>query len=234
MRKLKYEIGQSPINIYTDRPNDYIGQLTDINVRLFLIGKYMGEISDEFTRVELVTPDIRPDFVLSQTKLENFDILRSFAKDYDVKHIHYETNTVPQNHLKGLRADVNVFASEFLAKDWGCDDGSVIQIGYTPTSQQSVAQEPYYIGVNIPVKQMSMGICPVVYDTPYVRKYIQPAQNGFIYRNQSEIAQIVNKLNLMDKQDVQIIGQNAKITAEKFFTKGQFNTSWKILLEDLI
>ena len=123
MHNIKYEIGLSPLNIYTDRPSPYLAQLSALNANLFIIGKYDGKIPQPFDKVEVITADIRPHIIITQTKLENFHELQSFANDYKAVHVHYESNIAPNkmlpihfNKLKELRANLNVFADEAVSK----------------------------------------------------------------------------------------------------------------------
>ncbi len=60
MLKLKYQMGNTKINIYGDRPNEYIEQLSSVGIRYFIISE---------TKIH---PEIIPHFALSQDKLSGY------------------------------------------------------------------------------------------------------------------------------------------------------------------
>ena len=123
MLKLQYDLGNSPINIYVDRPSAILGQLSEINVNYFVIGKYEDEMMPHFRRVEYITPNIKPSLVLSQSKIQNFDTLMRFATEYKVPFIHLEfgglpaLNKVHLNALKVVRANVNIFTDQSFVRE---------------------------------------------------------------------------------------------------------------------
>lgn len=237
MMRLKYELGHSPVNIYLDRPNIYLKSLTEINCRLFLIGLYKGPVSKEYTRVEYITPDIRPNIVISQTKEENFEILRKFAYDSNCNFSHYEF-FLPKDKMRRreLRAQTNIFAHSYLAEQWDFDEDEYELIRpccvEKPKIKLNSEEVPYYISGGLPIAQMSWGLCPVVLKNPYTEGIVAGV-NGFYYDNRG-IDHMAAKLNAMDKEDIKVIGANAKVFAETHFPKKDFLDSWKTLIERII
>lgn len=236
MMRLKYELGHSPVNVYLDRPNIYLKSLTEINCRLFLIGLYKGPVSKEYTRVEYITPDIRPDLVISQTKEENFEILGKFADDYNCSFSHYEL-FLPKNKKRGrqLIARTNIFAHSYLAEQWDFDEDEYELIRPCCVEKPKTKENdlPYYISGGLPIGQMSWGLCPVVLKNPYTEGIVAGV-NGFHYNGERELHRIANKLNSMDREDIEAIGENAKIFAQTYFPKQDFLDSWKTLIERII
>ena len=223
-----------------DRPNIYLGRLTDINVRLFIIGKYTSEIKPPYRRVSNITPDIQPHAVLSQTKLENFSTLNSIAQDYSVPFIHHEMNCPPQKlspkvikGLKGARANVNIFTDPYLMKYWEFEEGEAIVIENSAESYE-MPYKPYHISNILPLTYMNNGIFPVVLKTPYTNSIITNGLNGFLYSNEGELSMIINKLSKMDKDDLSTIGENARKLVKQRFPKEPFLESWKKLLRSII
>lgn len=239
MLKLQYDLNNSPINIYVDRPNKILEQLTDINVRFFVIGKY-EEQEKNFVKVEYITPDIKPALVLSQNKLQNFDIMFKFAQDHNVPFLHYENSGMPDIHkawqlaLKGVRANINVFTSISIVRDWEFDEAEcvVIPIGIKLTDLTS--KKLYHISNELPIFEMANGICPIVLKTPMTSSIITNAYNGFLYQKESDASIIADKLSKMEVCDVQKIGQNAKNTIKEKLPYDPFINSWKKLLRSII
>lgn len=241
MLKLQHEIGVCPVNIYMDRPSEILGQLSSLNIRLFIVGQYEGPMPIGFNRVNKITPDIHPNIVLSQTKLENFNVLRSIAKDYNAHFIHYETNLLPNLkkrdllNLKEQRANINIFSNSFTASQWEFDESECIIIN--PGLNESLAKTSkttYKLSTNLPLAEMISGICPIVFKTPYTESIIKNMYNGILFSSQEEIKLIINKFKLMAEEDIRVIGQNAKKTVIEKFPKDKFLESWKKLIESII
>lgn len=242
MQKLKYDLGHSPINIYLDRPNIYLEQLVSINARLFVIGKYEGPLSFNYRKVLNITPDIKPDIFISQTKLENFDTLKNVAKEYGAKFVHYETGQMPQridkrtkNILLSKEADIDVFIDECLMEVWGFNQTNAIVIE-NGLDQQYLSEhdKPYLISTHIPMNYMLGGICPIIYKTEYTEKYITNGLNGLLYSDSASLGNVVNHITKMDKEDVGQIGKNARELILTKFKNNDFLLDWKKLLRGII
>ena len=243
MLQLQYDLGNSPINIYLDRPNLVLESLVDINVRFFIIGQYKDEGLKNFRKVEYITPDIKPHIVLSQTKLQNFQIMMKFAEDYNVPFVHFETRGLPsgnginklaQNELKNVRANVNVFSDISLVREWEFDEEECVVIPYGFKCSFEKNEKLHHISNELPVLEMSKGVCPIVQKTNTTKQFIQNAYNGFLYEQESDIGIIVNRLSEMDECDVRKIGENARSTIVNKFPFGPFADSWKKLLRSML
>lgn len=241
MLKLQYDMGHSPVNIYMDRPNIYLGQLVDINAKLFIAGQYNLELPSEFNRVKNITPDIKPNIIISQTKLENFEILMSIAKEFNAAFIHYESNFIPTSFskkeckiLKTKSAQVNIFTNESLMNTWGFDSNNsiVIENGFGGPNIKN--DKPYIVSNTLPISHMYSGFCPVVFKTPHSSKFIKDAFNGFLYSDESELKYITGNLDKMDAEDLGHIGQNAKNLVLTKFKKEIFLSKWKNLIRNII
>ena len=233
-------MGHTPLNIYMDRPNLYLGQLSELNIRLFIIGQYKGAISSPFRRISTITPDVKPHFIISQTKLENFATLHSIAGDYGATFIHYENYFPPQKlspkaikDLKSARADVNVFTDPYLMEHWEFfeDESVIIE---NSIDHHEMIYKPYHVSNILPLSHMINGIIPVVLKTPYTKSIITQGLNGFFYSDERELSGIINKLTKMDKEDLRTIGENSRKLAKEQFPKDKFLESWKNLLRSLI
>lgn len=241
MLKLQHELGVRPVNIYMDRPSEILGQLSSLNLKFFVVGQYDGPMPLGFNRVNKITPDIKPNIVLSQTKLENFNTLRSIARDYKAQFVHYETNLLPNikrgdlDAIKNERAGVNVFSCDFVARHWEFDETEcvVIEPGLDDHLGK-VSEIGYCVSTNLPLSEMITGVCPIVFKTPYTASIIKNMYNGILYSSQEEIKFILNKLKTMDKEDIKEIGQNAKKTVIERFPKDKFLNSWAKLIEKII
>jgi hypothetical protein len=240
--KLKYDSGHSPINIYLDRPNNYLEQLVEINVKLFIVGKYNGPFSSNYRRVENITPDIYPHVFISQTKLENFDAIKGFAKDYGAKFIHWECAQVPNNahkqvifNLKAKEADVNIFIDSYLRDMWEFSEDSAVVI-HNGINEKYGAEynQPYVISNHIPMHYMLTGVCPIVNKTPYTVQFIKNGHNGFLFDSSAELTNLVNKITHMDKDDVHNIGENARNLVLDKFSNKNFLNDWQNLLRSII
>lgn len=239
MLSLQYELGHSPINIYLDRPNLYLSQLTEINVRLFIVGQAKFKIPKEYRHVEYITPDISPNIVLSQTKLENFEILGKFSSDYHVPFIHLESNYLPElpaskiEALKCIRPPISIFTNKYLIEEWQFDEeeSEIIEYGIDAFSKSSDGS--FYISGQLPLYKLAEGTIPICPNTPYNAQYIKNSYNGFLFNNREEIGGIVSRLERMDKEDLIMIGNNAKEILKKF-SKANFFSKWKSLFKRII
>lgn len=241
MHNIKYEIGLTPLNIYTDRPSPYIAQLSALNANLFIIGKYDGKIPYPFNRVKTITADIRPHIVISQTKLENFNELQSFANDYRAIFIHYESNLAPNKMLpahlvkiKMLRANLNVFTDFDIAKSWGFNDDESCIIPNSYIVEKYAPKVPFIVASSIPAYEMSFGSIPILPITNENLKYIKVGYNGFVFKDEGELKFVINQINNMDKEDVKTIGLNAMETIKKHFTPEVFIENWRKALKNII
>ena len=240
--KLKYDSGHSPINVYLDRPNAYLEQLVEINVKLFIIGKYTGPFSANYRKIENITPDIYPHVFISQTKLENFDTIKGIAKDYGAKFIHWECSQVPNDtnkhfiyNVKSKRADVNIFIDSYLRDLWEFSEDSSTVIHNGINEQYGLNYDkPYVISNHIPMHYMMTSICPIVNKTPYTSQFIKNAYNGFLFSDNSELTNIINKITVMDKDDVFNIGENARNLILDKFNNKNFLNDWQNLLRSII
>lgn len=242
MLKLQYDLGNSPINIYVDRPSSVLEQLIDINVKFFIIGQHDWK-EKSFRRVNYVTPDIKPTLVLSQSKFENFEIIMKFAQDCNVPFLHYETNSIPSNIskakqslIKDCRANINLFSNASLVREWEFDEAesAVIPIGMKITPALSDNEKLYHISNDLPILEMSKGICPIVLKNSTTSKFIKNAFNGFLFEKESDISFILNKLSKMEESDVRLFGENAKKTIIENFPYNPFIESWKKMLKSII
>lgn len=241
MLKLQHELGVCPVNVYMDRPSEILGQLSSLNIKFFVVGQYDGPMPLGFNRVNKITPDVCPNIVLSQTKLENFNTLRSIARDYKAQFVHYETNLLPNikrgdlDAIKNERAGVNVFSCDFVARHWEFDETEcvVIEPGLDDHLGK-VSETGYCVSTNLPLSEMIAGACPIVFKTPYTSSIIKNMYNGILYSSQEEIKFILNKLKTMDKEDIGVMGKNAQKTVIERFPKDKFLNSWAKLIERII
>lgn len=240
--KLKYDSGHSPINIYLDRPNNYLEQLVEINAKLFIVGKYNRPLSSNYRKVENITPDIYPHVFISQTKLENFDSLKAAAKDYRATFIHWECAQVPSTahkqvifNLKSKEADVNIFIDSYLMDQWEFSENSATIIHNGINEEYgSTYDKPYLISNHLPMHYMITGVCPIVNKTPYTSQFIKNGYNGFLFKDKAELTNLVNKIAYMDKDDIHNIGENARNLILDKFSNKNFLTDWQNLLRSII
>lgn len=221
----QYDMGNRALNIYLDRPNKYLAQLTKCNIRLFVIGKYEGEMISGINKVEFITPDIRPDFVISQTKQENFKTLESVALDYRAVFIHFAT----RNEESELTTPNTILSNFALQKE---NINKVIELGYG--SAPKLNGPPYFVAEYLPIYEMSAGVIPLVPINGYNEIYIRHGYNGFLFRNKGELMNIINNLSKMDKEDIATIGQNASTLVSNHFGKEKFIKAWQSYLRSLI
>lgn len=239
MQKLQYDLNNAPINIYVDRPNPILWQLSDINVRFFIIGKYEGQ-EKNFRKVDYITPDIKPSLVMSQNKLQNFDILMKFAEDYHVPFVHFESKGLPSLNpagilaIKSVRANVNIFSDVSFVRDWDFSEEECVVIPNGIKTSFEKNEKLYHISTELPISEMSRGICPIVLKNKYTSSIIKNADNGFLYEKESDISIIVNRLSQMEEVDVRQFGRNARSTVIENFPYDPFLNSWKKLLRSMI
>jgi len=238
MRFLKTEFEfNKPVNIYLDRPDIYLSQLVNLGSRLFIVGGYDKPLPKGYRNVGAITPDISPTLVISQTKLENFANLFNLSREYEVPFIHIEQYPPPSkikkpdlNRLKSTQADVNIYTNECVMADWDAHHGLIIENAYSGLKFK--ADKPYYASNNLPIAHMYNKIIPIVLENKYTSKYIFHGHNGFLFKSDVDLSAIVNRLDKMDKEDRDQIGQNAWQTANKF-TQEKYLSDWRKLYENI-
>ena len=224
MLKLKYQMGNAKINIYGDSPNEYLDQLSEVNIRYFVLGETK------------ITAENMPNFALSQDKMQTLNKMVEFSNQYKIPLIHLESSSLPllTNNDRAMllrsRAHINVFTNEFLAKEWqfNLEQCYIIPYGYEETS---VVNEGIMFAEDIPVKEILMGALPVIKKTPYNLSIFTEFQNCLMYSTLDEKKYIYAKISNMDREDVKKIQENAKKLMIEKFPKSKFISDWKNLIE---
>lgn len=227
MLKLKYQMGNVKINIYGDTPNEYLDQLSEVNIRYFVIGQTK------------ITAENIPHFALSQDKLKSFNKVLEFSQKYKIPLIHLESSSPPlltNNDRKivfGVRAHLNIFTNESLSKEWGFPQNECVIIPYG-FDKPKEKEEGIIFHEDIPLKEILSGALPVVKRSPQNLSIFTEFQNCLMYSSEDEKKYVYAKISNMVKEDLIKIQNNAeKLMVEKF-PKDKFLLSWKELIEKVL
>lgn len=230
MLKLKYQMGNVKINIYGDAPNEYLDQLSEINIRYFVIGQTK------------ITAENIPHFALSQDKLQSFNKVLEFSQEYKIPLIHLESSSLPlltntdRKIVLSVRAHINIFTDRLLAKEWQFPEDECIIIPYGFEFNPLIHQrnEGIIFHDDIPLKEILSGALPVVKRSPKNLSIFTEFQNCLMFLSEDEKKYVYAKISNMAKEDIIKIQKNAeKLMLEKF-PKNKFLTSWKESIEKVL
>ena len=228
MLKLKYQMGNTKINIVGDIPDEYLDQLGEVNIKYY-------SISD--TKPNAYN---KPHFCLTHQKGQNFHKMFELAREYKVPLIHLETEDPPNIRkselakLLTIRANINVFTNKDLANKWKFDEDSSIIIPYGYESREFEKQEGMMFSEIIPVKEILGGALPIIKRTPYHNSIFTEFKNCFMYSSDDEKKYIYAKISNMDKEDILNIQKNAEILVKEKFPKQEFVSAWQSLIERIL
>jgi len=118
-------------------------------------------------------------------------------------------------------------------EEWQFDEeeSEIIEYGIEVADKNSDGS--FYISGQFLPHKLAEGIIPICLNTPHNAQHIKSGYNGFLFSNRAEIGGIVNRLEKMDKEDLVMIGNNAREIVRKF-TKEGFLSKWKALLKRII
>ena len=222
MLKLKYQMGNTKINIYGDRPNEYISQLSSVGIRYFIISE---------TEIH---PEITPHFALSQDKLNGFGNMVNFSKKNQIPLIHIEEEDVPlltNNQRRALletKAHINIFTTKELASSWGFDNYNVIP--YSHSGENLEYNEGIIFSESIPIKEILGGALPVVKRNKSNLNVFTEFKNCLMFSSEDEKKYVYAKISNMEKQDLLEIQKSAVELMKNKFPFESFAKSWKELI----
>lgn len=188
-----------------------------------------------------ITPNIRPDILLSQNKVNQYGIFRDMQKKYGAPIISLYHNI---GSLKDVdrtflaKSDDDVFFSKDHGAAWGISNPCVI----LPTTNNPLRriQEPFiYTNKDLSFSSfynilnlMADGYCvvsPAVYE---LNNIIKHGYNGFLYKkeNPEKEKEIFQKLGGNDDLIMELASNAQKTISEKF-SKSLFTEKWNTLIK---
>lgn len=215
-------MGNAKINIYGDRPNEYINQLSSIGIRYFIISE---------TNIH---PEISPHFALSQDKLNGFGNIVNFSKHYKIPLIHIEEEDIPllpNNQRRALletKANINVFTTKELANSWGFNDAHVIPYSHNGLNLEH--KDGIIFSDSIPVKEILGGALPVIRRNKSNLSVFTEFENCLMFSSEDEKKYVYAKISNMEKEDLFKIQSNAEKLIKEKFPFDSFEQSWKELI----
>lgn len=187
-----------------------------------------------------LTPDIRPDILLSQNKMRHHKILADLAKRFNrplfsLVHGIPEKSDLEYGHM--IKSDVEIYYSDDHARLWEAEEYISIHICPLPNIKPDIGlyvnSENTFDSVFPVINAMAAGMCivsPAVYE---VNNIIFQGHSGFLYSrskpNEKEILlrQIINNSDL-----IQEVGKNASERVFTLFSRQQFTDNWNALIHD--
>lgn len=188
-----------------------------------------------------VTPNIRPDILLSQNKINQYGIFRDMAKKYGAPIISLYHNIASPKDVDrtfAARSTEDVFLSNDHAAAWGVSKPYIIP----PTTNKSIAKisEPLVYSnkdasfncIYKVLDNMANGSCiisPAIYE---LNNVINHGYNGFLYKkeNPEKEKEIFYKLGKNDDLIMEF-GANAQKTITEEFSKSSFTEKWNTLIK---
>lgn len=189
-----------------------------------------------------LTPDIRPDILLSQNQINQYNILQKMQTDFmcpiislwhnlpkNEKEVHYAVNN---------KNNTNIFMSADHAKAWQVSmDYTIIE----PCPYRNITKitEPLiyvnknttFNGVFDVLDQMAIGACvisPAVFE---INNVIKQAHSGFLYHKDdyNKEKELIKKISTNDDL-VMEVGYNAQIVVKEKFSKQNFTKKWNDII----
>jgi glycosyltransferase involved in cell wall biosynthesis len=191
-----------------------------------------------------VTPNIRPDILLSQNKINQYGIFTGLAKKYNKPLISlYHNLPAPKDadRVFGAKSNDDVFLSDDHAKGWGFKEATIIP----PTTNRIITKisEPLlhinksdsFSCLYNTLDYMAAGNCiisPAIYE---LNNIIKHGYNGFLYKkeNPEKEKEIIQKLTYNDDLIMEM-GANSQKTISERFSKLAFTDSWNSLIRKYV
>lgn len=188
-----------------------------------------------------ITPNIRPDILLSQNKINQYGIFKEMQKKYGAPIISLYHNIVSPKDVDRTflaKSDEDVFLSKDHAAAWGVSNPCIIP----PTTNKSLGQihEPFiYLNKDFSFNSfytilnlMADGYCiisPAVYE---INNIIKHGYNGLLYKkeNPEKEKDILSRLGKNDDLIMEF-GANAQKTISDKFSKSLFTEKWNTLIK---
>lgn len=206
--------------------------------------KISGALPSNHQVIYDVTPNIRPDILLSQNKINQYGIFSGLANKYNKPLISLYHN-LPAikdiDRLAGAKSNEDVFLSDDHAKGWWCMSPTIIP----PTTNRIITKisEPLlYVNrsdsfdcLYKTLDNMAAGNCiisPVIYE---INNIIKHGYNGFLYKkeNPEKEKEIIQKLTYNDDLIMEM-GSNSQKTINERFSKSAFTDSWNSLIRKYV
>jgi len=202
--------------------------------------KISGALPSNHQVVYDVTPNIRPDILLSQNKINQYGIFRGLAQKYNkpvISLYHSLPNPKDVDRTFEAKSDLDIFLSDDHAKAWGCVSPTIIP----PSTNRSITKisEPL-LHINRSdsfgclyktLDHMAAGNCiisPAIYE---INNIVKHGYSGFLYKkeNPEKEKEILQKLAGNDDLIMEMGANGQKVINERF-SKEMFIGSWNNLI----
>jgi glycosyltransferase involved in cell wall biosynthesis len=199
-----------------------------------------GALPENHQVIYDLTPNIRPDILLSQNKINQYGIFNKLANKYSrpifsLYHGLPKPKDIDRTFL--AKSDENIFLSKDHADGWGINNPTIIP----PTTNRRITKlsEPsVYINRSESftcfyemLDKMASGDCvisPAVYE---VNNIVKHGYNGFLYKRDTpeKEKEIIQKLGKNDELIMEFGANSQKLISEKF-SKEKFTNNWNSLI----
>ena len=197
-----------------------------------------GALPENHQVIHDLTPNIRPDIVLSQNKINQYGIFSKLANKYNcplfsLYHGLPKPKDVDRTFL--AKSTENIVLSNDHAMGWGVSDYTIIP----PTTNRRITKisEPtVYINRSESfncfyemLDKMAAGNCVVSPSVYEVNNIVKHGYNGFLYKRDTSEKEIVQKLGKNDELIMEFGANSQKLISEKF-SKEKFTNNWNSLI----
>lgn len=234
-------MGKKPIILYEVCHEPYHIMMGELPYQFLLFNRTgapkwsnkFGPLPKNHRVINLITPDIIPDIIISQNRRTNLGFYKELAHKYNSAMINIEFTLPIKNEAERFYgvAENCVYFSEQHANAWWGENYQVIK----PIAQKEYAcNQPIYLNNSIEflsfldvINNMAAKKCvisPPIYE---INNLIQNFYSGILFdpKNQTALRDILNKLKI-NPDLVQNIGENGQKVVNEQFNRDQFVTSW--------
>lgn len=185
-----------------------------------------------------LTPNIRPDILLSQNKLAHYKILRDLSIKYKRPLFSLYHGVPGSNDLErtfGYTSDVDIFLSNDHANIWECENPTIIPPAANSTNKSfGIFTNKYtdFDSLYDVLNQMAKGMCVISPNVYEINNIIKQGYNGFLFDKNDPFGakNIINRI-INNEDLIKEIGLNAIKTIQEKYSKTQFTNNWNKLIE---
>lgn len=196
-----------------------------------------GKLPSNHRVVNLISPDIIPDIIISQNRRTSLGFYRELSKKYSAPIINIEFTIPIKNDAEryyGLAENCAYFSNQH-ASAWWAENFQVIK----PIAQPEYSSnQPIYLNNSMEflsfldiINNMASKKCVVSAPIYEINNIINNFHNGILFdpKKQGALQDTLNKLR-NNPDLVQNIGLNAKKFTDEHFSKQQFVDGWTALI----
>lgn len=235
---------QKPVILTIFENLEYQVRLGDVDATFIIYAcngskKVNRKLPDNHMILHDLTPDIRPDIILSQNKKAHYGILKALSEKYNkpLFSLYHETPIRGDlDKLFGTYSEVDIFLSRDHSNSWECIDPTIIE----PCGLEGKPQQKLYINRSYDfnciypiLDSMASCACVVSPNVYEVNNIVKHMYNGVLYNKNypEQEGEVVKKL-LANEELLNILRQNSRRIIVENFSHASFTNKWNLLIKE--